>query len=283
MRHFLAATAVLVGALALAAAPARGAEATFERTLAVNGTVDLTVATGAGSIHLTQGPANRVHIFGRVRSSWGANEARVGEIAAHPPIEQTGNIVRIGSQHEDLHNISIDYEIEAPAGAYLNAGSGSGSVTDSGVGVDARLHTGSGSIHVTGLQGGYSLSTGSGSIEAEGTGEGDVTAGTGSGTIDLRGVNGGLRAPHRFGHHQGAGNAGWAVAAGHRLRERGTVGGQRRLYAGRRKRLGRHSRGPADDGARQFGTPPRDGPDRRGRADGADQDRLGGNSGSLKS
>jgi Toastrack DUF4097 len=200
MKNFLAAMAVLAGAMALAAIPVWGAEATFDRTLTVNGTVDLTVATGAGSIQITQGAANRVHIFGRVRSSWGANEARVREIAAHPPIEQTGNIVRIGRQNQDLRNISISYEIEAPAGAYLEATSGSGSVTDDGVGVRARLHTGSGSIHATGLQSGFSLSTGSGSIDAEGSGIGDVTARTGSGTIDLRGVNGALQA------HTGSGS-----------------------------------------------------------------------------
>ena len=137
MRSFFAAMAVLAAALALAAVPARGAEATFERTLTVNGTVDLTVATGAGSIHLTNGPAGRVHIYGRVRqSSYGLvlfppppTEEQIREIAAHPPIEQTGNIVRIGAQHEGLHNITIDYEIEAPAGSYLEATSGSGGIS----------------------------------------------------------------------------------------------------------------------------------------------------------
>lgn len=200
MKSFLAAMAVLAGTLALVAVPVRGAEATFDRTLTVNGTVDLTVVTGAGSIQITQGAANRVHIFGRVRSGWRGSAARVAEIAAHPPIEQTGNIVRVGAHHQNLRNISISYEIEAPASSYLKATSGSGSVTDNGVGADARLHTGSGSIHATGLQGGFSLSTGSGNIEAEGTGTGDVTARTGSGTIDLRGVNGGLQA------HTGSGS-----------------------------------------------------------------------------
>ena len=96
-----------------------------------------------------------------MKSSWGGSEERVREIAANPPIEQTGNIVRIGARHENLHNISIDYEIEAPANAYLDASSGSGDITDDGVGENAKLSTGSGNIHATGLNGGFSASTGS--------------------------------------------------------------------------------------------------------------------------
>ena len=120
------------------------------------------MATGSGYIHLTHGSGSQMHIFGRVKSSWGGSEEQVREIAANPPIEQTGNIVRIGGRHENLHNISIDYEIQAPADAYLNAASGSGEVTDDGVGENAKLSTGSGSIHATGLHGSFSVDTGSG-------------------------------------------------------------------------------------------------------------------------
>ena len=104
------------------------------------------------------------------------------------------NIVRIGARHENLHNISIDYEIQAPANAFLDASTGSGSITDDGVGADAKLSTGSGGIHATGLQGGFSVGTGSGSIYAEQTGSGDVRAETGSGSIELRDLHGALKA-----------------------------------------------------------------------------------------
>jgi hypothetical protein len=191
MKHVFA---VAAAALALAAMPALGSEATFERNLTVNGRVELSVATGSGNIHLTHGSGSQVHIFGRVKSSWGGSEERVKEIAANPPIEQTGNIIRIGARHENLHNISIDYEIEAPANAYLDAGSGSGDITDDGVGENAKISTGSGNIHATGLTGGFTVGTGSGNIYAEQTGQGDVKAGTGSGNIELRNLRGGLRA-----------------------------------------------------------------------------------------
>ena len=100
--------------MAIAALPALANEATFDRNLSVNGRVDLSVATGSGYIHLTQGSGNQVHIFGRVKSNWEGNDERVREIAANPPIEQTGNIIRIGEHHENYHNISVDYDIEAP-------------------------------------------------------------------------------------------------------------------------------------------------------------------------
>ncbi len=119
---------------------------------------------------------------------------RCTQIADHPPIEQTGNIVRIGTRHESLRNISIDYEIQVPADAFLNAATGSGNVTDDGVGANAKLNTGSGSIHATGLQGGFKVSTGSGNIYAEQTGDGDVKADTGSGSIELRNLHSALNA-----------------------------------------------------------------------------------------
>ena len=191
MKHLFVVTAA---ALALAAMPALGSEATFERNLTVNGRVELSVATGSGNIHLTHGSGSQVHIFGRVKSSWGGSEERVKEIAANPPIEQTGNIIRVGARHENLHNISIDYEIEAPANAYLDAGSGSGDINDDGVGENAKISTGSGNIRATGLNGGFTVGTGSGNIYAEQTGQGDVKAETGSGNIELRSMHGGLRA-----------------------------------------------------------------------------------------
>lgn len=181
-------------ALLLCTLPAIAAEVTFDRTLNVNGPVDLTISNGAGNIHITRGSENQIHIFGRVHSGWGVSEQRVNEIAANPPIEQTGNIIRIGARHFDLRNISIDYEIQAPASTHLDASTGSGSLRIDGVGRNAHLSTGSGDIHAEGLQGGFILGTGSGNVFAEQTAEGDVKAETGSGDIELRGLRGGLRA-----------------------------------------------------------------------------------------
>ncbi len=208
--------AIAVAALALAALPALAAEATFDRTLTVNGRVELTVGTGSGNIHLTQGSGSQIKIHGRVKSNWGGSEERVQEIAKNPPIEQTGNIVRIGGHHENLHNISIDYEIEAPADAFLEASSGSGNVTDDGVGQSAKLQSGSGNIHATGLKGSFSVGTGSGNVYATQTGSGDVKAETGSGNIELKDLHGALHAQTGSGDIKASGSpsSDWKLGTG---------------------------------------------------------------------
>src|ERR1035438_7382896 len=96
MKHLLLATA----ALALAAVPALATEQTFERNLSVNGRLELSVATGSGNIHIMQGSGSQLHIVGHVHSTWGGSDEKVREIAANPPIEQTGNIVRIGADRK---------------------------------------------------------------------------------------------------------------------------------------------------------------------------------------
>jgi DUF4097 and DUF4098 domain-containing protein YvlB len=184
---------IATAAMVVAAIPALASEATFDRNLSVNGRVELSVSTGSGNIHLSRGSGNQIRIHGVVKSNWGGSDEKVREIAANPPIEQTGNIIRIGARHENLHNISINYEIEAPENSFLEASSGSGNVTDDGIGENAKLSTGSGNIHATGLRGGFSVGTGSGDIYAEQTGDGDVKAQTGSGNVELKNLHGGLR------------------------------------------------------------------------------------------
>jgi beta-lactamase regulating signal transducer with metallopeptidase domain len=176
------------------ASVADAAGTTFDRNLTFSGKLDLSVSTGAGSITITRGTANQIHIHGIVKVIHDGDPAQAQQIAANPPIEQQGNMIRIGGQQENLHNISISYEIEAPADTALRAATGSGSITDTGVGQDAKLTTGSGNITATGIDGGFKAQTGSGNIAIDSTGEGDAKAQTGSGTIDLKGVHGSLDA-----------------------------------------------------------------------------------------
>jgi hypothetical protein len=210
---FVAAASVVT---CLATFPVFAAEATFDRTLKVNGKVDLSVSTGSGSIRITHGADGQIHVFGRVRSSFGASDEQVRQVADNPPIEQTGNIVRIGARRENLHNINIDYEIQAPVDSFLKATSGSGEVNVEGVGDNAKLTTGSGSIHATGLRGGFSIDTGSGGIYADQIGDGDVRAETGSGSIELRNIHGALVAQTGSGSIKAAGtpSSPWKLQTG---------------------------------------------------------------------
>jgi hypothetical protein len=202
--------------LALAALPALATEATFDRTLSVSGRPELSIATGSGYIHIHASSGNTIHIFARVKSNWGGSDDKVRDIAAHPPIEQTGNIVRIGHNHENLHNISIDYDIEAPANSFLDAGTGSGDINDDSVGENPKLSTGSGTIHATGLHGNCTLETGSGNVYAELSGQGDYKAETGSGNIELKGLHGTLRAQTGSGNIKasGAPSGPWHLGTG---------------------------------------------------------------------
>lgn len=193
------------------------AAASFDRTLSVSGQVQLSVATGSGDIRLTPGSGNQVQIHAQIRVGRDGSEEQARAIAANPPIEQNGNVIRIGEQHEEhWHGISINYQIEAPADALLNASSGSGNVTDNGVGQNAKLNTGSGDVVATGLQGGFVIETGSGNIQTSQTGSGDAKVETGSGDIDIKDVHGGLRAITGSGDIKASGtpSAGWQLQTG---------------------------------------------------------------------
>ncbi|MDP9039555.1 MAG: DUF4097 domain-containing protein [Acidobacteriota bacterium] len=232
-----------LAALALSSVPAAyAADGAFDRTLNFTGAATLSVSTGSGYIHVYPGPDNAVHVIGRVHigPGWlsvGDADARVQQIVANPPIVQSGNILTIGQKANDndmLRNVSISYEITAPASSTLQARSGSGSLeiggiqgmitarTGSGsikvdnVGGNSRFETGSGSIHAKHVHGAATAETGSGSIELTLTDPGDVQAHTGSGGMHLEGIVAGLRASAGSGSIQVQGNPGaeWRLESG---------------------------------------------------------------------
>lgn len=185
----------------IASAPAEAAQSegndflSFDRTLSAGEGTQLLVNTGSGNIHLTRGSGSQVHIHAQIHVSREGSEEQARQIAANPPIEQDGNVIKVGQQHEEhWRGISINYQIEAPAGILLGASTGSGDIVDEGVGQNAKLETGSGDIHASGLQGKFIVETGSGNITAEQIGEGDVKAETGSGNIEIKDVHGSFQA-----------------------------------------------------------------------------------------
>jgi beta-lactamase regulating signal transducer with metallopeptidase domain len=206
--------------MGVARASAEGAEPSgamsFDRTLSVTGEAQLTVSTGSGNIHLAHGSEGQIRIHGRIHVNRDASEEEARRIAANPPIEQDGNVIRVGQHEEHWHGISIDYEVEAPAGTLLEANSGSGDIVDEGVGQNAKLETGSGDIEARGLQGPFVVKTGSGNITAEQVGQGDVKAETGSGDIEVKGIHGSFRAQTGSGNIKATGtpSAAWTLETG---------------------------------------------------------------------
>ena len=73
-------------------------EGHFDRTLQVNGSVTLDVSTGSGDITVKTGGSNQVVVHGTVHSSnwiFGDSNA-VQKTESNPPIQQSGNSIRIG-------------------------------------------------------------------------------------------------------------------------------------------------------------------------------------------
>ncbi len=217
---------------------ARGVEGSFDRTLKVTGPVELDITTGSGNIEIRTGDAATVRVHGIIHVSdrWGSTregaEKKVRYLEDNPPIQQNGNILRIGhiDDPELRRHVSISYALEVPVETRLHsetgsgdqtiagvrgpvkASTGSGNIKVSGTGDETRVDTGSGDIELNSIKGGVFAETGSGNIRATGvagairahTGSGDlrfeqtsedpVKADTGSGNVELSGVRGSLRA-----------------------------------------------------------------------------------------
>ena len=186
----------------------------FERKFQVSSGADLQVFTRSGDITLHSGPAGTISIVGRIHvgDRWftGGRKSEVEEIEKNPPVQQSGNFVRI--DYVNHTNISIDYEITAPPDTKVRTKSGSGDQTVDGMQAGVEVETGSGDVRFRDVSGEMRVHTGSGNIEARnasgplearaGSGDitleekakGDVRIETGSGNVEAHGVNGGLSA-----------------------------------------------------------------------------------------
>jgi hypothetical protein len=214
----------------------------FQRTLTIDGPVQLDVRTGAGAITIEAGPAADVHVVGhvQVRRQLGRSasdaDALIQRLQDQPPIEVSGNRVRVGhvSDRAYRRNVTISYHITVPEESSVASQTGSGKQEVSGISGPVSVRAGSGNLTLTNLAGPVEATTGSGSVQAERiggafkaragsgsvslvqTGPGDVEVTTGSGSIDLRGVDGGLQARAGSGRikAQGVQRTDWELRTG---------------------------------------------------------------------
>lgn len=176
-------------------------EGSFDRALDVAGAVELEVVSGSGSITIRAGASDKVRVHGEIRSR---DDGKVRLLEENPPIEQNGNVIRIGFiEDRDLRRgVSISYEIDVPAETKLVSRTGSGSQsignihgplvakTGSGsleigtIGDDVEASSGSGRISIDRVEGSLSVHTGSGSIRARAV-AGPIAANSGSGSVQI--------------------------------------------------------------------------------------------------
>jgi DUF4097 and DUF4098 domain-containing protein YvlB len=229
------AAVILAGVVCLLPLRAAAAEGSFQRTLQVSGAVNLDLTTGAGSVTVRTGSSSEVQVTGHIKvTNWlgGSADDRIKRIEANPPIQQSGNDIRLGHSDDSelMHNISISYDLVVPPDTQLHSHTGSGSqnveglrkrleiesgsgtlkISDIGDAVRAetgsggieidrvkgnvRAKAGSGTIRATDIAGAFEGYTGSGHITLEQSASGSVRADTGSGGMELRGLHGSLDA-----------------------------------------------------------------------------------------
>ncbi len=187
---------VLCLAVTLAAsATAFGAEGEFHRALKVSGTVNLQIETGSGSIRVHTGSPNELSVIGHIRSDrWSETSSdAIRKIEDNPPIQQSGNDIRIGhiDDPELRRHISISYEVTVPPSTELHSSTGSGDQEIAGIAGPLDARTGSGSLNLRDIGAGVRAESGSGAIEISGA-KGSVYAHTGSGSIVAKDVAGGF-------------------------------------------------------------------------------------------
>ena len=228
--------AIALAVLVVSSLASASEQGRFQKTFQVSGAADLQVFTRSGDVVINSGPAGSIAITGHIHvgDRWfnGGKKAEIEEIEKNPPLQQSGNNIRI--DYVNRQNIAIDYEITAPSDTKIRTKSGSGDQTIEGMkaGIDVetgsgdvrlndlagdiRIHTGSGNVEARGASGPFEARAGSGDISVEEKSKGDVSVETGSGNIEARGIDGGLRASTGSGDVRVDGTPAnpWAVKTG---------------------------------------------------------------------
>ncbi len=175
-------------------------EGSFNKTLTVSGPIDLDVQTDSGGITIRQGSAGTVRVHGYLKADhgWlgsGDSAARIRELERNPPIEQSGDRVRIGYLRRSglLNNISMRLEIETPADSKVHARADSGGIHVDGVHGPVDCKTDSGGIEVNDAAATVRLVADSGGIRVRNL-RGSLFAHVDSGGIDASGIAGSIDA-----------------------------------------------------------------------------------------
>jgi DUF4097 and DUF4098 domain-containing protein YvlB len=185
--------AVLVSVAGCYSGPAvRGS---FERNFTVTGPIRLELSNAAGDVTITGSADGQVRVSGDVRASGIGFEnprKRLEDIISHPPLEQRGDIIRIGKDFSRMRNLSITYTIQVPHDTEVSASVASGAQNIRDLRGPVKVHSASGSIHVEKIDRDAELNTASGSVSAADVGS-DVHVNSLSGNVVVSNVKGDVR------------------------------------------------------------------------------------------
>jgi hypothetical protein len=200
---------LLLAAVALNPLSAIAAEsATFDRSFKVSAPVRLELSNGSGNVEIRGSSDGTVHIHGKVMpggwSLFGGSAKSVDEVAANPPVEQSGNTIRIGKNTSWLKNVSIDYQVEVPHETEIDAGVASGGVTIDNVKGPVKASSASGYVHVYRVAGDTQVNAASGSIDVSTIGgflrvssaSGDIVISDVKGEVKVSAASGSIRVQH---------------------------------------------------------------------------------------
>jgi len=187
--------ALIVVNLAAGCAVGPGVNGSFDRTLTVTGPIRLEVGNASGDVSITGSADGKVHVHGDVKSygmGFGSPKDRLNEIVTNPPVEQKGDVIRIGKDLTRVRNISIAYVIEVPRETEVSTMVASGSQTIRNVRGPVKAEAASGSIDADHIERSTQLTTMSGSIDANNIGE-DIRASSASGSVRVANVKGDVK------------------------------------------------------------------------------------------
>jgi hypothetical protein len=191
---------VLSAAALSIASPAAAQRFSFERTYDVGGAPVIDVSTTRGAINVRVGEPGRVVVSGaatvRVGLTLPHNAVALARaVAEHPPIEQSGDRLRLRSPTDPAENraMTVNYDIRVPPNARVVAVSDSGAIDVRDVAGPVEVRTQSSAIAVSDLGGSADIDTGSGAVTVDRV-DGPVRVSTASSGITARNLRGGLRA-----------------------------------------------------------------------------------------
>jgi hypothetical protein len=187
----------LGGLFALSASTVTASEpGTFDRTFSVSGPVVVDVRSDPGGINIiTSAETSSVRVHAVVRPLYGRldlglAEANIRALQQNPPIEQTGNRIRIGyAKPELLRAVSMTLEVQVPRDTQVGARTSSGAIKISGIAGPATTETSSGRTELSDIAGEVTVASHSGAVVIRETGA-HVSVHNDSGSIQILAARG---------------------------------------------------------------------------------------------